>query len=289
MAPIIDSQGRCPSHPFVQLQRLSPRTNEWKALLDSCPLCVMDNKSTTSSVCSSVCSALILNDDDEHDDDNGQQAQQGGGQVAVESNPFVVSSRGRQHSLPIESSSSHHHTTQTPSSRGRQQSLPIDAAAQPIRRSRSNSRVRFSPPTTTILDESGLLGALAIDQRPSSSSKFVRQSSSSSLSALGHGNNNGGTVDPLTSLTICGSVSSHTTSSLTTVEPKSALKLPRYKVCPLQMKQQLDDSERVTTMSMDLNIEDDVSSTQLNYYNGGGGEDMVNDNENNDDDQGGRG
>ena len=31
------------------------------------------------------------------------------------------------------------------------------------------------------------------------------------------------------------------------------------------MKQQLDDSERVTTMSMDLNIEDDVSSsTQLN-------------------------
>ena len=284
MAPIIDSQGRCPSHPFVQLQRLSPRTNEWKALLDSCPLCVMDNKSTTSSVCSSVCSALILNDDDEHDDDNGQQAQQGGGgQAAVESNPFVVSSRGRQHSLPIESSSSHHHTTQTPSSRGRQQSLPIDAT-QPIRRSRSNSRVRFSPPTTTILDESGLLGALAIDQRPSSN-KFVRQSSSSSLSALGHGNNNGGTVDPLTSLTICGSVSSHTTSSLTTVEPKSALKLPRYKVCPLQMKQQLDDSERVTTMSMDLNIEDDESSTQLNYYNGGGG-DKANENNN---DQGGRG
>ena len=43
----IDHEGRCPCHPFVQLSRISPRTGKWKALLDSCPLCVMDSKSTS--------------------------------------------------------------------------------------------------------------------------------------------------------------------------------------------------------------------------------------------------
>ena len=45
----IDDEGRCPCHAFVQLSRRSSRTGERKTLLDSCPLCVTDNKSTTGS------------------------------------------------------------------------------------------------------------------------------------------------------------------------------------------------------------------------------------------------
>ncbi len=37
----IDYQGRCSKHPFVQIKRRS-RQGEWKALLDSCPLCAID-------------------------------------------------------------------------------------------------------------------------------------------------------------------------------------------------------------------------------------------------------
>ena len=40
----MDDEERCPCHPFVQLSRRSPRTGEWKSLLDSCPLCVIDGK-----------------------------------------------------------------------------------------------------------------------------------------------------------------------------------------------------------------------------------------------------
>ena len=48
--PIIDDEGRCPCHPFVQLSRRSSRTGEWMSLLDSCPLCVTDSKSTPGDV-----------------------------------------------------------------------------------------------------------------------------------------------------------------------------------------------------------------------------------------------
>ncbi len=37
----VDNQGRCSKHPFVQIKRRS-RQGEWKALLDSCPLCAID-------------------------------------------------------------------------------------------------------------------------------------------------------------------------------------------------------------------------------------------------------
>lgn len=37
----VDNQGRCSQHPFVQIKRRS-RQGEWKALLDSCPLCAID-------------------------------------------------------------------------------------------------------------------------------------------------------------------------------------------------------------------------------------------------------
>jgi len=52
-----DDLGRCVHHPFVQLKRLSKRTGDWKALLDTCPLCVMDTPSVSgNSVCSSAVS-----------------------------------------------------------------------------------------------------------------------------------------------------------------------------------------------------------------------------------------
>lgn len=52
----VDNQGRCSKHPFVQIKRRS-RQGEWKALLDSCPLCAIDrgnvedcNSSSNNSV-----------------------------------------------------------------------------------------------------------------------------------------------------------------------------------------------------------------------------------------------
>mmetsp|Transcript_22443 Transcript_22443/g.39549 ORF Transcript_22443/g.39549 Transcript_22443/m.39549 type:complete len:172 (+) Transcript_22443:88-603(+) len=106
MMATIDSQGRCLHHPFVQLQRLSHRTGEWKALLDSCPLCVMDDKSVCSA---SVCSSAI----------------------AVEDNPLVV---------PSSSSS------ERGRGRGRAASPSFENALvslAPAPRRRSSSRVSF--------------------------------------------------------------------------------------------------------------------------------------------------
>ncbi len=71
-----DNQGRCSKHPFVQIRRRS-RQGEWKALLDSCPLCAIDREnvedcsssiSSNSSVsekeeCSSMSMTLIPADD----------------------------------------------------------------------------------------------------------------------------------------------------------------------------------------------------------------------------------
>jgi hypothetical protein len=47
MTPMtINNEGQCLCHPFVQLLHQSSRMGDWKALLDGCPLCVMDRKST---------------------------------------------------------------------------------------------------------------------------------------------------------------------------------------------------------------------------------------------------
>ena len=54
----IDHQGRCSQHPFVQLKRRS-RQGEWKALLDSCPLCAIDvgndGDCSPGSISNSIC------------------------------------------------------------------------------------------------------------------------------------------------------------------------------------------------------------------------------------------
>ena len=41
-APPADEQGRCPSHPFVQLRRYSEKTGRWRVLLDGCPMCAIE-------------------------------------------------------------------------------------------------------------------------------------------------------------------------------------------------------------------------------------------------------
>lgn len=42
-------EGNCPHHPYVQLRRFSTKTNSWKTLLDSCPVCgAMDGESLAS-------------------------------------------------------------------------------------------------------------------------------------------------------------------------------------------------------------------------------------------------
>ena len=58
MSAQCDALGRCAVHPFVQIRRKSTRTGQWKELLESCPLCAMDGRSSASvSGGSSVCSA----------------------------------------------------------------------------------------------------------------------------------------------------------------------------------------------------------------------------------------
>ena len=36
---IINSEGKCPYHPVIQLKRKHRRTGEWKVILTECPLC----------------------------------------------------------------------------------------------------------------------------------------------------------------------------------------------------------------------------------------------------------
>eukprot|EP00581_Thalassiosira_minuscula_P028631 CAMPEP_0183754200 /NCGR_PEP_ID=MMETSP0739-20130205/3408_1 /TAXON_ID=385413 /ORGANISM="Thalassiosira miniscula, Strain CCMP1093" /LENGTH=810 /DNA_ID=CAMNT_0025990809 /DNA_START=26 /DNA_END=2458 /DNA_ORIENTATION=- len=49
---IVDTQGRCSLHPFVQLRRFSTQTGDWKSLLDACPLCEsLEDDHTNGSLC----------------------------------------------------------------------------------------------------------------------------------------------------------------------------------------------------------------------------------------------
>ena len=63
MVSEVDNQGRCSQHPFVQLRRRS-RQGEWKALLDSCPLCAIDRGSNED--CSGGSSVCV--DKEEHEE-----------------------------------------------------------------------------------------------------------------------------------------------------------------------------------------------------------------------------
>mmetsp|Transcript_19774 Transcript_19774/g.32436 ORF Transcript_19774/g.32436 Transcript_19774/m.32436 type:complete len:572 (+) Transcript_19774:73-1788(+) len=63
----VDNQGRCAKHPFVQIKRRS-RQGEWKALLDSCPLCAIDRGHTEEEDCcnSSISSGNSISEKEEH-------------------------------------------------------------------------------------------------------------------------------------------------------------------------------------------------------------------------------
>jgi len=236
----IDDQGRCLSHPFVQLQRLSPRTGEWKALLDSCPLCTIDNKSTSgdnSSVCdSSYCSSAIVGYDE-----------------AEESNPLVVTP-----TLVRKGGGSDGKDSRSRSSRSSRR----DRARSPPQRRRSTSRVRFGETTqATAASSTAEDGNPCIDIVPSASELGASQS----LSGLSNMNMNMNTnmEHNLTGHDNSSASVSSQCSQLT----KSVLKaLPKYKSCKKKMQAQLDLSEkqRITTMSMDLSLEfsmDDESSS----------------------------
>ena len=216
----VDNEGRCISHPFVQLQRLSIVTGKWKTLLDCCPLCAMDSKSSSSSStrseCSSVCSSSIVIVGDEIKD--GKNVTTTSVRIEEEKEEHCASS-----------------VVSTTSSR--QQSFNRVGASS------SSCRVRFQPhkdvqftiATSTLSDDLFHLQQQQQHQqqqhRHHHRSNLQRSTSSSSLPA--HFVSSGSSV--------CSSMS------------KSALKAqPRYKVCEKRMQQQLDDSEKVTTMSMDL-------------------------------------
>lgn len=61
----VDNQGRCSKHPFVQIKRRS-RQGEWKALLDSCPLCAIDSGNTEDGCNSSISSSNSISEKEEH-------------------------------------------------------------------------------------------------------------------------------------------------------------------------------------------------------------------------------
>ncbi len=208
----IDDEGRCISHPFVQLQRLSIVSGKWKTLLDCCPLCAMDNKATTSLSCRSECSSICSGGGDEISSSKARATTTKTTTRAVIDYDFCSSSP------PLQSLHS-----------------------RVVRR----SRVRFQPEkelfTTTTTTTATTLDDLFHSQQhyqgnhlPLHTSNNIKRSmSSSSLPAQ--------------------FISSG--SSVSSSMSKSALKAtPRYKVCEKRMQQQLDDCEKVTTMSMDMDL-----------------------------------
>jgi len=244
--PPVDSQGRCPHHPFVQMQRLSPRTNGWKVLLDSCPICILDDKSVASS---SVCSALVNLNGLINGGEKTVKDGSGGDEKQSSSSSRRSSSRGRDRESR---------------SRGRSQprtkSSALDEETK-LRRSRSNSRVRFCPPTFEGENNSDLSTTLEV-LKPT---KLVKSSSTNSLPTL--------------------STASSTQPS-PSASPVSLLnKDPKYKVCPATMQRQLYEGMRVSTMSMDIDISDksddswrersDLSSSSKSLLGGGGGRQQV--------------
>jgi len=172
---IIDDEGRCPRHPIVQLSRLLPHTSEWKTVMSSCPLCLMDGISAAGGVLSRQCS----------------EGKDEGNPPVFNGTAPSVAAKAHQRSLPF----------------------PPPPPPPPQRRWRSNerssSRVRFQPDKEEVY---------------------------TNMTAMNN--------------------------------PKSVLRAsPKYKVCDEMMQQQLDESERVTTMSMDLciYIDDDGSRNSFNH------------------------
>ena len=207
MTTPIDDEGRCPCHPFVQMSRKSPRTGEWKSMLENCPLCDIDGKSTTSGSVSppdSVCSSKQLNEEDSKNLEtrwnmNGTAVPPPF--VELEVNPSAkTSSSDERPSVPPPPRRLRSRSCNSNSSRNRDNS-----------RVRDSSRVRFQP------------------------EKDIQF-----------------------------------TNELVRTRAKSVLRTPKYKVCEELMKQQLDESEKVTTMSMDISLgnvhddDDDDNDDSLN-------------------------
>jgi hypothetical protein len=178
-ATIIDDEGRCASHPIVQLCRRSHRTGEWKMLMNSCPLCFVDGIKKQGSVIPKQC---------EQDKDEGEPLVFDGTAPAVEA-------KARQKSLPLP----HRSPPPPPPPLARRRSHSTS--------SRRGSRVRFQPDKDVIFTPT----------TPMPTGKSVLRAS------------------------------------------------PKYKVCEEMMQQQLDDSDRVTTMSMDLciDIDDEESKSSV--------------------------
>ena len=93
----VDNQGRCSKHPFVQIKRRS-RQGEWKALLDSCPLCAIDyGHEDCSSSNHSISENEELSSDALVPADSGVQTRRtskvkfASEDESLEKNPYVVS------------------------------------------------------------------------------------------------------------------------------------------------------------------------------------------------------
>ena len=272
MGPRTDNQGRCPTHPFVQLQRLSPRTNEWKALLDSCPICAMDTASSrSSSVCSSRASS-VCSREGERASSVCSSREEAGGDIIISSevqqyvnvregsmqrqrirDPSPArGNRGRTRGggddtttppQPPSRSRSQSHSDGNGGGRGRSMLTTGNNGRRNSeftirsggRRSRSSSRVRFRPPTDLTDDNLSNLSAVDNGQHNNPTTGFKRQSSTSSLPALC--GRTGGSGSGGSSVTTAGSENNQW--SIQSAQP-ILYKDPKYKVCPTQMQKQLD-------------------------------------------------
>ena len=210
-----DALGRCAVHPFVQIRRKSTRTGQWKELLESCPLCAMDGRSSASvSGGSSVCSASSRGAAS-----TGGMADRsdrsGYGSSSSEENDGLDGSRRSRVSFHGEAEDEADDIRDS-----------VAGGLSSLRRSLGGG----------VKDTSGSLSGLA------------------GLPDAG-GRGGGGVVDLSSRSDDRGGGGGGCGGSVVSSGARSALKRPKYKVCKDLMRQQLDDSNRVPKMSEDLDID----------------------------------
>mmetsp|Transcript_1847 Transcript_1847/g.3582 ORF Transcript_1847/g.3582 Transcript_1847/m.3582 type:complete len:1011 (-) Transcript_1847:204-3236(-) len=263
----VDSEGRCKRHPFVQIQRRG-RSGEWKALLDACPLCIIDdNKSVGSGGSRSKGSSAAGNGGIEN--------------LSVDHGAMVPLSRENSNqwgldNVPLEATPSHSSrvtvkfATEDAGDNGNPDGVSTDPSSpdfygnQPLRLPVHHDNHRRSYYQED--DDSQSNNPHGNDPHFSSGVSLA------SSTATGRYSTTGASIVSSSSNannSVYSSKSSRSAPGLQTQMRASALKsLPKYRACPQKMQQYAHVSGSVTTMSMDLDIEDDDDSTEE-----GGGQD----------------
>lgn len=228
----VDNEGRCSSHPFVQLKRKG-RSGEWKALLDSCPLCLMDDSNRSGQSTSSASSALVpLSSENNTNNSNWELPLPLKSPMRDSKVKFATEMEGRQVRKDLQFTLPSSNTYVVASS---SESLPGHAHD-------------YDQDDDDDDD----------DHTTSTSSHHPFSSMRSSLSHSGNMFSGACSVVSTASAHSAHSIRSSAQSVGGSLRTSALKSLPKYKACPKKMK---DDSEReVPTMSMDLDIDEDSES-----------------------------